>query len=126
MSAGERPASRRRPMRRVGDVLGEMAAELGIDKELRFARQVAGWQRLIEELVPAATGSSQLLAIQPPALVVSAATPMVAQELRLRQAPLLAAFARLPEGAHLLELRVVVRPPKPALDPGAGGPPTRR
>jgi hypothetical protein len=113
-------------MRRVGDVLGEMAADLGIDKELRFAHQVAAWQRLVEELVPAATGGSQLLAIQPPALVVSAVAPMIAQELRLRQASLLAAFARMPDGAHLLELRVVVRPPTAASDPGSGGPPTRR
>jgi hypothetical protein len=113
-------------MRRVGDVLGEMAADLGIDRELRFARQVAAWQRLVEELVPPATGGSQLLSIQPPTLVVSASTPMIAQELRLRQATLLAAFARLPDGDHLLELRVVVRPPKPASEPGAGGPPTRR
>lgn len=118
--------SQRRPMRRVGDVLGEMATGLGIDKELRFARQVTAWQRLVEELVPAASGATQLLAIQPPTLVVSASTPMIAQELRLRQASLLAAFARLPDGVHLLELRVAIRPPKPPSDAAPGSPPTRR
>jgi hypothetical protein len=41
---------------------------------------------------------------------VSATDNLVAQELMLRQAELLAAFARLPEGVHLLELRVVMRP----------------
>ena len=118
--------SQRRPMRRVGDVLGGLAAELGIDGQLRLARQMAAWQRLVEELVPAATGSSQLLSIQPPALVVSAASPMVAQELNLRQVDLLAAFGRLPEGVHLLELRVVVRPSTDPLPPPTGQSQTRR
>ncbi len=97
-------------MRRVGDVLSTVAAELGIDGELRFARQMAAWQRIVEERVPAASGASSLLSLQPPALVVSAASPIVAQELRLRQADLLAAFAQAPDGQKLIELRVVVRP----------------
>jgi hypothetical protein len=46
--------------------------------------------------------------------VVSAANPNVAQEVRLRQAELLTAFAQSPEGVRLLELRVVVRPPRSA------------
>ena len=98
-------------MRRVGDMLGDVAAGLGIADELRRARQMAAWQRLVEELVPAASGATQLLSIQPPALVVSAASPVVAQELRLRQAQLLAAFAQAPDGVRLLELRVALRPP---------------
>ena len=99
-------------MRRVGDMLGGVAAQLGIEDELRLARQMADWLRLVEEHVPAAAGGSRLLSVQPPALVVSAATPLIAQELRLRQAQLLAAFAQAPQGVHLLELRVVVRPPE--------------
>ncbi len=95
-----------------------MAADLGIEEELRLARQMAAWRRLVEELVPAAARTSQLLSIQPPALVVSATTPRIGQELRLRQADLLSAFAQAPEGERLLELRVVVRPPDP--------PPARR
>jgi hypothetical protein len=100
----------RRPMRRVGDVLPSVAAELGIDAELRLARQMAAWQRIVEERVPAASGASSLLSLQPPALVVSAASPIVAQELRLRQADLLAAFAQAPDGQKVIELRVVMRP----------------
>jgi hypothetical protein len=44
---------------------------------------------------------------------------MVGQELRLRQRELLDAFAEAPDGVRLLELRVVVRPPRPT---GAGRP----
>ncbi|MGI8929446.1 MAG: DciA family protein [Candidatus Limnocylindrales bacterium] len=101
--------SQRRPMRRIGDVLPTVAAELGIDGELRLARQMAAWQRIVEERVPAASGASSLLSLQPPTLVVSAASPIVAQELRLRQADLLAAFAQAPDGERMIELRVVVR-----------------
>jgi len=102
--------SERRRMERVGDVLPGVASALGIEAELRLARQVAVWQRLVEELVPGAGGGSSLLAIQPPALVVSAPSAMVAQELRLRQTELLAAFATSPDGVRMLELRVVIRP----------------
>lgn len=111
--------SPRRPMKRIGDMLPEVAASLGIDAELRLARQMAAWERLVSERVPAATGQSRLLSIQPPALVVSAADPRVGLELRLRQAELLAAFGQVPEGIRLLELRVVVRPPR-ASDPPSG------
>lgn len=97
-------------MRRVGDVLPSVASELGLDDQLRLARAMSSWQRLIEEHVPAAAGASALLAVQPPALVVSAASAIVAQELRLRSSELLAAFAALPGGVHLLELRVSIRP----------------
>jgi hypothetical protein len=99
-------------MKRIGDMLPDVAASLGIDAELKIARQMAAWERLVSERVPAATGQSRLLAVQPPALVVSAAEPRIGLELRLRQAELLAAFAQLPEGVRLLELRVVVRPPR--------------
>ena len=100
---------RRQPPKRVGEVLSQVAQTLGIEGELRFARQVSAWQRIVAERVPAATGASNLLALQPPALVVSATSPIVAQELRLRQMDLLDAFARAPEGQKLIELRVVVR-----------------
>ncbi len=103
--------SAKRPMRRVGDMLPSIAAEIGFENELRLARQMSAWERLVEEHLPAARGASKLLALQPPALVVSATDNVIAQELRLRQAELLDAFARIPDGAHLLELRVTVRPP---------------
>ena len=102
--------STRRYPTRVGDVLPAVASTLGIDGELRRARQMAAWQRIVEERVPAASGASSLLDVQPPALVVSASSPIVAQELRMRQLDLLAAFAQMPDGARLIELRVVIRP----------------
>lgn len=101
--------NQRRPMKRVGDVLPGVAADLGIDRELRLARQMATWQRIVEERVPHATGASTLLSLQPPALVVSATSPIVAQELRLRQTELLDAFAQAPDGQKVIELRVVIR-----------------
>jgi hypothetical protein len=113
----EHDPRRRKPMRRVGDMLGKVAAEMGIDRELRLARQMAAWERLVEEHLPAARGASKLLAVQPPALVVSGSSGLVAQELVLRQQVLLDAFGRLPEGEHLLELRVVVRPVGRAFGP---------
>lgn len=110
-------------MRRVGDMLPGVAAELGIEDELRRARQLTAWERIVAEHVPPAAAASHLLSVQPPALVVSAASPAIAQELRLRQAALLAAFAQTPEGVRLLELRVVVRPPgiSGSAGPGASG-----
>ncbi|HWH37647.1 MAG TPA: DciA family protein [Candidatus Limnocylindrales bacterium] len=101
---------RRRPMRRLGDVLPEVAGKLGIEAELRRARQTQAWARLVAERVPAAAGQSALLDVQPPVLVVSATSPLVGQELRLRGSELLRAFADLPDGARMVELRVVIRP----------------
>jgi hypothetical protein len=95
---------------RVGDVLPAIAAEAGIQNELRFARQMSAWERVVEEHLPAARGASQLLAVQPPTLVVSATDNVIAQELRLRQHALLDEFGRLPDGVRLLELRVALRP----------------
>jgi hypothetical protein len=113
-------------MKRIGDMLPDVARELGIADELRMARQMAAWERLVSEHVPAATGQSRILSIQPPALVVSAGDPRIGLELRLRQAELLAAFAQSPEGVHLLELRVVVRPPRSGSNPPSGRPGTPR
>ena len=111
-----RETNRRRRPSRVGDMLPSIAAEIGIEDELRLARQMAAWERLVEELLPAARGASQLLSVQPPTLVASASDNVVAQELRLRQAQLLDAFARIPDGVHLIDLRVVVRAPGRSAD----------
>ena len=97
-------------MRRLGDLLPPVAAELGLEDHLTLSRAMAAWGRLVEELVPPAAGASRLLSVEPPALVVSASAPIVAQELRLRSRELLTAFANVPGGRRLLELRVVVRP----------------
>lgn len=106
-------------MRRLGDLLPETASALGLERELSLARAMASWQRLVAELVPAAAGSTELLALRPEGLLVSASEPIVAQELRLRADELLQAFAGAPGGARLHELRVVIRGPaagRPGLD----------
>jgi Dna[CI] antecedent, DciA len=95
-------------MRRVSELLPEVALQLGLEEELRLSRAMASWERLVQELVPAAAGATAVLEIRPPTLVVSAADPMVAQELRLRAADLLEAFATAPGGLRLLELRPVI------------------
>ncbi len=100
---------RRRPMRRLSDLLPEAAASLGLEEELALARAMASWRRLVQEHVPAAAGATELIGFQSGAVVVSAAAPIVAQELRLHAAELLAAFAGLPGGRRALELRVTVR-----------------
>lgn len=96
--------------RRLSDLLPEVAAALGLEGELRQARAIATWERLVAERAPGAAGRSTLLDIQPPTLIVAADSPIVGQELRLRSAELLAAFAAAPGGRRLVELRVVVRP----------------
>ena len=96
-------------MRRVGELLPGLAQQLGLEEELRYARAMASWQRLVEERVPAAAGASSLVEIRPPLLVVSAADAATGQELHLRSGELLDAFASAPGGQRLLELRVVVQ-----------------
>jgi hypothetical protein len=102
---------RRRPVHRLADLLPGIASQLGIDEELRAARAMSSWGRIVEELAPAAAGASQLLEVRPPALIVSAADAGTGQELRLHSLELLEAFASAPGGQRLLELRVVVRRP---------------
>ena len=97
-------------MRRIGELLPTAAASLGLEEELRLARAMASWERLVAELVPPAAGTTRLLSIQPGAIVVSASLPIVAQELRLRASELLTAVASAPGGSRAPELRVVVRP----------------
>ncbi len=108
-------------MRRLADLLPDLAGSLGLTEELQLSRAMASWERLLGEHVPAASGSSSLLAIRPPALIVSADSPIVAQELHLRSDELLSAFARAPGGSRLLELRISLRPhaarPAPARPP---------
>jgi hypothetical protein len=95
----------------VGDLLPGLASQLGLTEELRAARAITSWRRVVEELVPAAAGASALVEVRPPRLVVSATDAATAQELRLQSAALLEAFAHAPGGQRLLELTVVVRPP---------------
>jgi hypothetical protein len=99
---------RRRPFRRVGDLLPAVASQLGLEEELQTARASATWQRLIEEQVPGAAGATAVMAIRPPQLIVSAADAGVASELRLHAETLLDAFAAAPGGSRLDELRTVI------------------
>ena len=98
-------------MRRLGELLPEAAAALGLEAELRRARAAATWQRVVGERVPAAAGASWLLDMRDGSaeLVVGATRPIVAQELRLRQDELLEAFARALGERKPGRLRVVVR-----------------
>jgi hypothetical protein len=102
---------RRRPLHRVGDLLAGLAAELGLQDELRAARAMSSWRRVVEERAPAAAGATRLVEVRAPVLIVSADDPPTAQELRLHTAELLDAFAGAPGGQRLLELKVVIRGP---------------
>ncbi len=121
--------NRRRPMRRLGDLLPPAAQALGLEEPLMRGRAMAAWSRLVAERVPAAAGTSTLLDLRDDGTIVAAApSPIVAQELALRADELLAAFAQAPGGRHMRELRVVVRAPRPTgRPPGtAGGAPDGR
>lgn len=100
---------KRRPVHRLADLLPGIASQLGLDEELSAARGLSSWQRIVEEQVPTAAGTSRLLEVRPPALIVSADDAAVAQELRLRSPELLEAFANAPGGQRLLQLQVVVQ-----------------
>ncbi len=103
-------SGRRRPMRRLGDLLPEVATSLGLDDELAFARAMAAWERAVREVAPRAAGATRLLQVQPGVLVVAANAPIVAQEVRLQSAALLRVFAESPDGRRARELRVVLHP----------------
>ncbi len=114
----------RRPMRRIGDLIPGLANELGLEPELKLATAMASWERVVAEQVPPAAGTSRLLEVAPPALVVSAPDPLTAQELRLRSGILLDAFAAAPGGTRLRELRIVIRSlPRPGRPSGGTGRP---
>jgi hypothetical protein len=86
--------SRRRRPDRLAEILPAVARELGLEAELAMARAAAVWDALVAERVPPAAGACRLVALEPDALVVAAAEPIVAAELRMRAAELLDAFAQ--------------------------------
>jgi Dna[CI] antecedent, DciA len=100
---------RRRPMSRIGDLIPEAAARLGLADELRRARAVATFDAIVAERAPAAHGACRALRIDGTVLVVEADAPIVAQELRLHAIELAAAFRAAPAGVTVTELRVTVR-----------------
>lgn len=103
----ERP--RRRPMARIGDLIPEAAARLGLADELRRARAAATFDAIVAERAPAAHGACRALRVEGSVLLVEADAPIVAQELRLQARHLAEAFRTAPAGAPISEIRVVVR-----------------
>jgi hypothetical protein len=100
---------RRRPVRRVGDLLPDAARELGLEEQLRWVRAAAAWDRVVEAGAPAAAGGSRPTRLEGDGtLVIEAAAPIVGQELRIRAEELLEAFAAAPGGLRAARLRVVV------------------
>jgi hypothetical protein len=100
---------RRRPAQRVGDLLPEAARALGLEEQLRWARAVAAWDRLVRARVPAAAGGSRPVRLERDgSLLVEASAPIVGQELLLRADELLAAYAEMTDGIGAAALRVVV------------------
>jgi hypothetical protein len=100
---------RHRTPRRVGDLLPEAARALGLEEQLRWARAVAAWHRLVEARLPAAAGGSRPERLdRDGTLVIEASAPIVAQELLLRADELLAAYAEMADGIQAATLRVVV------------------
>ena len=96
-------------MTRIGDLLPDAARGLGLEDELRLSRAMATFEAIVAERVPAAAGACRVIRIDGFTLIVEADAPIVAQELRLRAAELLAAFAAAPAGIGARELRVHVR-----------------
>jgi predicted nucleic acid-binding Zn ribbon protein len=114
--------SRRRPMRRIGDVLPETAARLGLGDELKLARAMATWERVVAEHVPAASGAARLMGVRDTALLVAADAPIVAQEILLHGDELLAAFSAASGGSRAQEIRIVGGTrPGPGHRPGRAG-----
>ncbi len=110
MSEDETRERRRRgPMSRIGDLIPDAAARLGLGDELRRARAVAAFDRIVAERAPAAHGACRAIRIDGPVLVVAADAPIGAQELRLHARQLAEAFRTAPAGAAVTEIRVTVR-----------------
>ena len=96
-------------MSRIGDLIPEAAARLGLADELRRARAVATFDAIVAERAPAAHGACRALRVDGPVLIVEADAPIVAQELRLQARQLADAFRRAPAGAPISEIRVTIR-----------------
>ena len=103
--------ARKRPMRRVGELIPDAARALGLEDELRLARAMATFEAIVEERIPAAAGACRVIRLEGFAIDVEADAPIVAQELRLRSSELLEAFAATPGGAGIRDVRVRVRRP---------------
>lgn len=101
---------RRRPMRRIGDLLPGLTGALGLSPELRAAERLIAWERVVVAVVPAAATETTLLRDEPGGLVVAVTDAALAQEIRLHAPMLLSAWAAEPLGGTRASLDVVVRP----------------
>lgn len=104
---GER--RRRRPLTRIGDLMPEAAARLGLQEELRKSRFVATFDAIVAERAPAAHGACRAIRMDGEILVVEADAPIVGQELLLHADELATAFRAAPGGAPARQLRVTIR-----------------
>jgi hypothetical protein len=100
---------RRRPMSRIGDLMPQTAARLGLEDELRRARFLATFDAIVAERAPAAHGACRAVKVEGETLVVEADAPIVGQELLLHGEDLASAFRTAPGGAPVRQLRVTVR-----------------
>lgn len=105
----DEPPRRRRPMSRIGDLMPQAAARLGLEDELRRARFVATFDAIVAERAPAAHGACRAIKVDGETLVVEADAPIVGQELLLHGDALASAFRTAPGGAQVRQLRVTVR-----------------
>lgn len=96
-------------MSRIGDLIPDAAARLGLAEELRRARAVATFDAIVAERAPAAHGACRALRIEGSVLLVEADAPIVAQELTLHARQLAEAFRAAPAGAPITEIRVTPR-----------------
>jgi len=105
----EEAPRRRGPMSRIGALIPDAAARLGLADELRRARLLATFDAIVAERAPAAHGACRALRIDGETLVVEADAPIVGQELLLHADELAGAFRAAPGGGPVRQLRVAVR-----------------
>ena len=105
----EEEPRRRRPMSRIGHLIPEAAARLGLADELRRARLLATFDAIVAERAPAAHRACRAQRNEGETLVIEADAPIVGQELLLHGEDIAAAFGRAPGGAPVRQLRVTVR-----------------
>jgi hypothetical protein len=96
-------------MSRIGELMPQAAAHLGLQDELRRARFVATFDAIVAERAPAAHGACRAIKVDGETLVIEADAPIVGQEVLLHADELASAFRTAPGGATVRQVRVVIR-----------------